>query len=271
MYARATGAAGAVVMAGGVIFAATVAATLVGQAGGIVGRLLAKWLGDNHAQDLQRQLDRGCLLLWVQTRDAKAEDRAVKISEETFVPRGSRAYGVVGGCADLVGSDECVPSMRPFEKEMQRRASSSGSDSNLGLAESFFDGTRLSMFRHVMRDSPWDNPAVIRQTIFSVERLEIHAQSLASAQAIRPHRQKGRPLLDRLADNETSLLLSYQSICGAVAAGAAITPAAEWLIDNFHQVERQIREIPRICLPVIIGNCPNLLTGLSRVTRACSE
>lgn len=79
MYARATGAAGAVVMAGGVIFAATVAATLVGQAGGIVGRLLAKWLGDNHAQDLQRQLDRGCLLLWVQTRDAKAEDRAVNI------------------------------------------------------------------------------------------------------------------------------------------------------------------------------------------------
>ena len=31
--------------------------------------------------------------------------------------------------------------MRPFEKEMQRRASSSGSDSNLGLAESFFDET----------------------------------------------------------------------------------------------------------------------------------
>ncbi|WP_456778982.1 GH36-type glycosyl hydrolase domain-containing protein [Bradyrhizobium sp. USDA 3315] len=49
--------------------------------------------------------------------------------------------------------------------------------------------------------------------------------------------------MDRLADNEASLLVSYQSICGAVAVGAAITPAAEWLIDNFHQVERQVREI----------------------------
>jgi Glycosyl hydrolase 36 superfamily, catalytic domain len=55
--------------------------------------------------------------------------------------------------------------------------------------------------------------------------------------------KKGRPLLDRLADNETSLLLSYQSICGAVAVRAAISPAAEWLIDNFYQVERQVREI----------------------------
>ena len=107
--------------------------------------------------------------------------------------------------------------MRPFEKEMQRRASSSGSDSNLGLAESFFDGTRSSMFRHVMRDSPWDDPAVIRQAIFSAERLEIHAQSLASAQAIRPHRQKGHPLLDRLTDNETSLIVAYQSIAARSA------------------------------------------------------
>ena len=151
--------------------------------------------------------------------------------------------------------------MRPFEKEMQRRASSSGSDSDLGLAESFFDGTRSSMFRHVMRDSPWDDPAVIRQAIFSAERLEIHAQSLASAQAIRPHRQKGRPLLDRLADNETSLLLSYQSICGAVAAGAAITPAAEWLIDNFHQVERQIREIRTDLPPSYYRQLPKLADG----------
>ena len=49
VYAGATIAAGAVVISGGTIVAAIVAATLAGGAGGIVGSVLAKWLGDHHA------------------------------------------------------------------------------------------------------------------------------------------------------------------------------------------------------------------------------
>ncbi len=112
-----------------------------------------------------------------------------------------------------------------------------------------------------MPSSPSDDPNVIRQVIFSSERLESHARSLATARVIRSHRQRGRPLLDRLADNEVSLLLSYQSICGAVTAGAAITPAAEWLIDNFHQVERQIREIRTDLPPGYYRQLPKLTEG----------
>ena len=78
-YAGATAAAGVVVISGGTIVAALVAATLIGGAGGIVGALLAKWLGDNHAHYLQTQIEHGGLLLWVRTRDAKAEQRAVDI------------------------------------------------------------------------------------------------------------------------------------------------------------------------------------------------
>ena len=79
VYAGATAAAGTVLISGGAIVAALVAATLAGGAGGVVGALLAKWLGDNHAQYLQTQVDHGGLLLWVRTRDAKAEDRAVDV------------------------------------------------------------------------------------------------------------------------------------------------------------------------------------------------
>ena len=78
-YAGATVAAGAVVLSGGAIVAALVAATLVGGAGGIGGVLLAKWLGDHHGRYLQAQIDYGGLLLWVRTRDAKAEERALHI------------------------------------------------------------------------------------------------------------------------------------------------------------------------------------------------
>jgi hypothetical protein len=79
VYVSATIAAGAIVVSGGTILAAVVAATLAGGVGGLVGAILAKWLGDKHADYLQRQLDHGGLLLWVQTRDAKAEERALRI------------------------------------------------------------------------------------------------------------------------------------------------------------------------------------------------
>ncbi|MEH2520969.1 hypothetical protein V1279_006542 [Bradyrhizobium sp. AZCC 1610] len=79
VYAGATAAAGTVLISGGAIVVAVVVGALVGATGGIVGALLAKWLGDNHAQYLQTQIDHGGLLLWVRTRDVKAEDRAVDV------------------------------------------------------------------------------------------------------------------------------------------------------------------------------------------------
>jgi cyclic beta-1,2-glucan synthetase len=104
------------------------------------------------------------------------------------------------------------------------------------------------LFKRAPPGPPWNDTAAIRETLFSVERMEEHAQSLALTQGVRPQLQLGHPLLDRLAANEASLVDSYRSICEALDDKAAITPAAEWLIDNFHLVERQIREI-RLDLP----------------------
>jgi hypothetical protein len=79
MYVGATAAVGAVVVSGGTLAAAIVAAALAGGAGGLIGSILAKWLGDHHAHHLQEQIDHGGLLLWVRTRDAHAEKRAAEI------------------------------------------------------------------------------------------------------------------------------------------------------------------------------------------------
>lgn len=107
----------------------------------------------------------------------------------------------------------------------------------------------------------WDDKSPIREMLFSVERLEEHARSLAAAQPVRPQRRRGHPLLDRLADNETSLIAAHQAIAGAVRDGAAITPAAEWLIDNFHQVERQIRQVRSDLPPRYYRQLPKLAAG----------
>lgn len=92
-------------------------------------------------------------------------------------------------------------------------------------------------------DAPWNDDAPIRAELFSVERLEEHARSLAAAQTVTPGARKGAPLTRRLADNEAVLVAAYRDISEAVEAGEAITPAARWLIDNFHVVERQIRDV----------------------------
>lgn len=89
--------------------------------------------------------------------------------------------------------------------------------------------------------------APIRAEIFSAERLEAHARSLAEAHG-RGRRGRGRALAGRLADNEALLVAAYRETIQALDEDAAITPAAEWLIDNFHLVEKQVREI-RLDLP----------------------
>jgi hypothetical protein len=79
MYVGAVAAAGAVVVSGGSLAGAIAAAALAGGGGGLIGSILAKWVGDQHANYLQEQMDRGGLLLWVRTRDPAHEVRAVEI------------------------------------------------------------------------------------------------------------------------------------------------------------------------------------------------
>jgi cyclic beta-1,2-glucan synthetase len=80
--------------------------------------------------------------------------------------------------------------------------------------------------------------------LFSVERLEQHAESLAAAQHVsESKRARGRSLASRLRDNSRVLLDAYRSIAASDTDERAISPAAEWLVDNFHVVEEQIREI----------------------------
>ncbi len=91
--------------------------------------------------------------------------------------------------------------------------------------------------------SPWDTEDSIREELFSIERLEQHAESLAAAQQITARPSPRRSLAVRLKDNEAVLLEAYRAIGSATGERHTVTPAAEWLLDNYHLVEEQIREI----------------------------
>lgn len=101
----------------------------------------------------------------------------------------------------------------------------------------------------------------IRSELFSVERLEQHAASLAGAQRITPKLTRGRPLSPRLYDNAKVLMESYRAIIHATSARRTITPAAEWLLDNFHIVDAQIREIKVDLPPRFYRMLPKLADG----------
>ncbi len=83
----------------------------------------------------------------------------------------------------------------------------------------------------------------IRAELFSLERLEQHAESLAAAQNVTKETSRGRPLIPRVKENGRVLLDSYRATARAIQEEHAITPAAEWLVDNFHIVDEQLREI----------------------------
>jgi cyclic beta-1,2-glucan synthetase len=101
----------------------------------------------------------------------------------------------------------------------------------------------------------------IRAELFSIERLEQHAESLAAAQRVASKPKTDRRLEMRLRDNDRALRTAYHATMAAVRAERAITPAADWLIDNFHVVEEQVRAIQIDLPPGFHRQLPKLIDG----------
>src|SRR5437763_1458627 len=75
------------------------------------------------------------------------------------------------------------------------------------------------------------NPSkeAIRAELFSIERLEQHAESLAAAQQRpAPKRFRAKKLLPRVRENHRFLTQGYRTIARAVGEDRTIAPAAEW-------------------------------------------
>src|SRR5580765_7503981 len=100
----------------------------------------------------------------------------------------------------------------------------------------------------------------VRAEIFSVERLEQYAQTLAAEH--KTVTRKGRAqLLPRLEDNGRKLEAAYKALVNALREGRAISPAAEWLVDNYHIIEEQLREIRQDLPTSYYHELPKLAEG----------
>src|SRR5690349_9926237 len=117
---------------------------------------------------------------------------------------------------------------------------------------------------HMVRSPTTLDPELeepIRAELFGVERLEQHAESLAAAQIVDGDLRRGRLLTPRVLENGRVLVESYRTIARAIREEKTITPAAEWLVDNFHIVDEQLREIIDDLPPGYYRKLPKLASG----------
>ncbi|MDF3079344.1 MAG: glycosyltransferase 36 [Sphingobacteriaceae bacterium] len=101
----------------------------------------------------------------------------------------------------------------------------------------------LSRLRvNFLADSPTsklNSEAPLRSELFNSDQMDNHGKVVASTHKL----QSGQPtdrLLKRLEDNEKVLLEVRNLFVDSIRGGKAITPGAEWLLDNFYLIEEQV-------------------------------
>jgi len=112
------------------------------------------------------------------------------------------------------------------------------------------------------------NEEPLRSELFSSEQMARFAKTLAAA-----HKLTTKPaqdhLLKRLADNESILHEVRKLLTDSIKRKYQITPAGEWLIDNFYLVEEHIRSAKLHFPKKYSEDLPQIVTssssGLTRI------
>nr|WP_297358382.1 glucoamylase family protein [Thauera sp.] len=111
-------------------------------------------------------------------------------------------------------------------------------DGGRGAFFAAFPGLRLRTGVSADAESP------LRAELFSSEQMVQHGKALAATHALAPGLRPDQ-LLTRLAANEHALVDASQRLTAAATENRRITPAGEWLLDNFYLIEEQIRTARR--------------------------
>ncbi len=91
------------------------------------------------------------------------------------------------------------------------------------------------------------------EELLSIELLEEHARRLAALFTVAGRRGgRGRIHLRRLKENRRALGAVYVAMAEDARRGEPVSPATEWLLDNFHVVSAAARDIVRD-LPAVLS------------------
>ncbi|MEO6291011.1 MAG: hypothetical protein ABIO88_00150, partial [Burkholderiaceae bacterium] len=116
-----------------------------------------------------------------------------------------------------------------------------------------------------------DSQQPIRSELFGSARFEEHGRSLAKAQVVQTNRHayQGPAFFPRVKENIVALRQAYDYISVTSQSGHYVTPAAEWLLDNFYLIEAQLQQIEDGVPKRYFADLPRLLDkpleGLPRI------
>jgi len=127
-------------------------------------------------------------------------------------------------------------------------------------AKSFHLWERLR--RNTLTQTDAGSETLLRSELFSSSQMEEHGKTLAGLHTLYEGHAREQ-LLKRLAENEGVLLEVRDLLIGVVKSNQGITPAGEWLLDNFYLIEEQIRTAKRLLPKGYAKGLPLLKNGPS--------
>ncbi|MFI5298278.1 MAG: glycosyl transferase family 36, partial [Polyangiales bacterium] len=116
----------------------------------------------------------------------------------------------------------------------------------------------------LVETTAWDAAELLRGEIYGTDRLVEHAADLARAHGVPSLRATPGPLRARFASAKAQVRAAYEILSREVGLARAPSPAEEWLLDNAHVVEEQLREIQEDLPRGYLVELPRLTKGLMR-------
>jgi len=102
--------------------------------------------------------------------------------------------------------------------------------------------------------------APLRSELFTADQMEQHGKDVAAAHNLVRERSADR-LLPRLAANEKALVEVCTLLTQSAQPHRRVTPAGEWLLDNFYLIEEEVRTAKRHLPPGYSRELPRLADG----------
>jgi cellobiose phosphorylase len=106
--------------------------------------------------------------------------------------------------------------------------------------------------------------APLRAELFNADQMEKHGRIIAKSHVLASERTNNKILLNRLDKNETFLSEVHYFLNETVKENHLITPAGEWLLDNYYLIEDQIRIGKKHFPKGYSKELPSLLNGNSK-------
>lgn len=111
---------------------------------------------------------------------------------------------------------------------------------NLFKKAGLADRKKLHLCEELISKYPVTEPP-LRSVLYSTDQMRQHGKVLADSHDLYTGQAADHELLKRLSENEHILLEVHELLSEAIKLKRSISPAGEWLLDNFYHIEEQIR------------------------------